>query len=338
MRRSDVREPGIRRVRRGGGFSYIGPTGRPVDPATRERIRSLAIPPAWRDVWICRDADAHLQAVGTDAAGRRQYRYHDDWRAARDRAKHRRVVRLAELLPEARLAVAQVLASGEELSRDRVLAAAFRLLDIGFFRIGGERYLSENGTSGLATMLKRDVNLDGDVLRFRYLGKGRQRQERRIVDPMLADVLRPLLLRRGGGRELLAWQEGHRWVDVTSRDIDGSVRHHLGSDFTPKDFRTWHGTVLMAVALAATGDLHSSREVDSAIRRATSEVAHHLGNTPAVARASYIDPRVVEHFRRGRTIDLGVVDAADPTHTSTLVLTHGPAEQATLTLLRRRLR
>ena len=322
VRRVDCSGPGIRRQRRGRGFSYVDElTGEPVrDPETLARIRSLAIPPAWRDVWICPLPNGHLQAVGTDRAGRRQYLYHQTWRLRRDQAKFEHMLQFARVLPHLRERVAEHLA-GDGLSRERVLACTVRLLDRGFFRIGSESYAAENDTYGLATMRKEHVRVEGDEVVFDYPSKGGKRRVASVVDPEVREVVSALRRRRGGGEDLLAWRKGRDWVDARSEDINDYLKEQTGGDFTAKDFRTWNATVLAAVALSASWPVARSRTArDRAIVRAVKEVAHYLGNTPAVCRASYIDPRLFDRYRSGITIAgalerLGDVDVlGEPAH------------------------
>ncbi|MEZ5102048.1 MAG: DNA topoisomerase IB [Thermoleophilia bacterium] len=303
LRTSDPSLPGWRRRRRGRGFSYEDERGAPlVDPAALERIRGLAIPPAWREVWICPWPNGHIQAIGVDAAGRRQYLYHPAWREARDAEKFERMLEVARALPRLRAVVAEDLVR-DDLPRERVLACATRLLDRCFFRIGGEAYAEENETFGLATLQRRHVQLDPPAtILFDYVAKGGVERSQRLTDPGAYAVVEALKRRRGG-HELLAWREGRRWCDVRSSDINRYVREAAGVDATAKDFRTWHATVLGAVSIAVLGaGARSERQQTAAIARAIGEVSHYLGNTPAVCRASYVDPRVFEHFRAGRTI------------------------------------
>ena len=304
IRRADCSAPGIRRQRRGRGFSYLDEqSGEGIhDPETLARIRSLAIPPAWRDVWICPLPNGHLQAVGTDRAGRRQYLYHQAWRMRREQAKFDHVLRFARALPDLRLRVRAHL-DGGDLGRERVLACVVRLLDRGFFRIGSESYAEQNDTYGLATMQKRHVRIEGEQVIFDYPSKGGRRRVASVVDPEVRELLATLRRRRGGGPELLAWREGRRWVDVRSEDINDYLRQVAGGDFTAKDFRTWNATVLAAVALSASWPVARSRTARTrAVARAVQEVAHYLGNTPAVCRGSYIDPRLFDRYRSGLTI------------------------------------
>jgi DNA topoisomerase I len=304
IRRVDCSGPGIRRRRRGRGFSYLDEQSGEVihDPETLGRIRSLVIPPAWRDVWICPLPNGHLQAVGTDAAGRRQYLYHQAWRLRREQEKFDHVLDFARALPDLRRRVRAHL-DGGDLGRQRVLACVVRLLDRGFFRIGSESYAERNDTYGLATMHKRHVRIEGEEVVFDYPSKGGRRRVASVVDPEARELLATLRRRRGGGPELLAWREGRGWVDVRSEDINDYLRQVAGGDFTAKDFRTWNGTVLAAVALSASWPVARSRTARTrAIARAVQEVAHYLGNTPAVCRASYIDPRLFDRYRSGLTI------------------------------------
>ena len=303
MRVVDVGGPGFRRRRAGRGFTYLDCDGeRVTDPEVIARIRALAIPPAWTDVWICPDERGHVQATGLDDRGRRQYRYHDEWRVARDRDKHDRVLDMARALPRLRRRLQRDLA-GEGMGRDRVLACAVRLLELGLFRVGGEAYADDNGSYGLATVRKGHVRAQGDELRFDYPAKGGQRRVVTIGDPDVAAVVRALKRRRRGGPELLAYKdERGRWVDVWSSDINAYLQEALGEGFSAKDFRTWIATVLAAVGLAAEDGAESDRQRQQAVRRVVRDVARQLGNTPAVARSAYVDPRVIERYEDGRTV------------------------------------
>jgi DNA topoisomerase I len=333
LRRADCSAPGITRRKRGKGFEYLDIDGRRItEPEVLERIRELAIPPAWQDVWICPWPTGHIQATGVDAAGRKQYRYHDRWRERRDREKFDSMVEFARALPKLRRRVARDLEL-DGLPPERVLACATRLLDRGFFRIGSESYADENDTYGMATMRKRHVNVDGDEVTFDYEAKGGKRRIQAIGDPAAAAVVRELKKRRGGGQELLAFKEGGRWVDVKSPDINGYVKEVTGGDFTAKDFRTWSATVLAAVALAVAGPVatRSKTARHRAKTRAVKEVARYLGNTPAVCRASYIDPRVFDRFDGGLTIGGVLPDLLEDT--SAWPHVHGAVEEAVLDLI-----
>ncbi len=330
LKRIDPSDAGIGRRRRGRGFEYLTPDGdRMTDPNVVARIKSLAIPPAWRNVWICPHPMGHIQATGTDDAGRKQYRYHDRWRERRDREKFDSMVDFARALPAMRKRVAKDLRR-DDMGSDRVLACAVRLLELGFFRIGGEEYAAGNDSYGLATMLKGHVTIDGDQLIFDYPAKSGQQRVRSIADREVVEVVGRLRCRRQG-RELLAYKRGGRWVDVKSEDINVYVKEITGSDFTAKDFRTWNATVLAAVALAVSGPAAEQKgRREKAIRRAVEEVAFYLGNTPAVARSSYIDPRVFDRYRSGLTIGGVLGEVAD---NPDLGGVHGPVEDAVLDLI-----
>jgi DNA topoisomerase I len=310
LRRADCSGPGIRRRRRGKGFEFLDDEGRHIsEPSVIERIRELAIPPAWQDVWICPYPMGHIQATGTDDAGRKQYRYHDRWRERRDREKFESMVRFAQSLPKLRERVAGDLAL-EGMPKDKALACAVRLMDRGFFRIGSEDYAEENDTYGIATMGKRHVTVADDEITFDYEAKGRQRRIQAIGDPVAAEVVHALKKRRGGGEELLAYKANGRWSDVRSPDINEYVKAAAGAEFSAKDFRTWGGTVLAAQALAVSAVIAAEGTKSARKRaktRAIKEVARYLGNTPAVARTSYIDPRIFDRFDGGLTI-AGVAD------------------------------
>jgi DNA topoisomerase-1 len=288
---------------RGRGFEYVDASGRPVgDTAAVARIRSLAIPPAWTDVWICPDPWGHIQATGVDTAGRRQYLYHARWRQWRDRLKFRRMHDFAFVLPVVRETVAEHLEL-PGLPREKVLAAAVRLLDRGYFRVGSEAYAERNGSYGLATLRKEHVRIDDEGVRFDFTAKGGKRRVLLVRDAQVEPVLRELKARRSGGPELLAYREGDSWRDVRSSDVNGYLREVAGGRFTAKDFRTWHATVLAAIALSARTDVLPSpsarrKAMSSAIR----EVAEFLGNTPTICRQSYVDPRVLDRFFEGMTI------------------------------------
>src|SRR3954449_1546914 len=335
LRRADCSSAGIQRRRRGKGFEYIDQDGtRLTDEETLERIRDLAIPPAWEGVWICPFPMGHIQATGVDARGRKQYRYHDKWRERRDQEKFDEMIDFARALPAMRERVDEHLAS-QGVTRDRVLACAVRLLDRGFFRVGGEDYAVENESYGLATIHKRHVQLLDDCrLRFDYPAKSGRRRVQSIVDADVYEILSELKRRRGGSPELLAYRDGRRWRDLKSADINAYVKEVTGGDFSAKDFRTWNATVLAAVALAVSGPAAArgtQRSHKSAINRAVKEVAGYLGNTPAVARSSYIDPRVFDRFEGGLTIGGVLTDLGEDGDLGSI---HGAAEEAVLDLLR----
>jgi DNA topoisomerase I len=311
LRRSDPNRPGYTRRRYGRGWVYLDQAGeRITDPAELDRVAGLVIPPAWKDVWISPHANGHIQAVGTDAAGRRQYRYHDVWREHRDRAKHERVLLVAERLPTMRRRWARDLAL-PGLGRERVMAAAARLLDLGLFRVGGEEYAEENSTYGLATLRREHVRVKGGVLVFDYVAKAGIRRVETVSDPKVLEVVAALKRRRDDPNpELFAYRTGESgargaWNDVKSATVNDYLRAMSTMDMTAKDFRTWHATVLMATVLARHEPVPRSVTARRKVVRAGYvEVSEALGNTPAVCKASYVDPRVVDLFHGGTVIAL----------------------------------
>jgi len=303
LRRVDCAQPGLRRAKRGRGFVYLDVDGsRLTDPSTLQRIADLVIPPAWTDVWICPLPNGHIQATGTDAAGRRQYRYHDDWRRNRDREKHEKMLEFAAALPKAR---ERMLADvgRPDVDRERVLGVAARLLDLGFFRIGSEEYAETNQSYGLATIRRDHVSCSRGVVTFDYIAKSGKQRIQSVADEDVCRLINALKRVRTGGPELLGYQGPDGWVDIKSHDINNYLREITGGDFTAKDFRTWHATVLCAVGLAVSDVVPASESARKrAVTRAVHEVAHYLGNTPTVCRASYIDPRVIDLYNDGVTI------------------------------------
>ncbi len=323
--------PGWTRRRAGRGFVYLDLDRQRIAGVDLERCRALVLPPAWGEVWICPLANGHIQAVGTDVAGRRQYRYHDEWRRQRDADKHDRVLKVARRLPRARRVVEEHLTL-PGMPRERALATAFRLLDLGFFRIGGETYAEEHGSHGLATLRREELRVHGERMEFCFIAKSGKEQTVTLIDPQAREALESMRRRRTGGDELLAYRDGRRWRDVTSDDINGYVKQVIGGEVSAKDFRTWHATVLAAVALAVSTNAAASPTARKrAVARAMREVGDYLGNTPAVARASYVDPRVIDLFEDGTTIEgvlrrIGDDDSAGPA-------THGLVERAVLRML-----
>ncbi len=281
---------------------YLDQQGQRItDPELVARCEGLVIPPAWQDVWISPAENGHIQALGTDDAGRRQYLYHPQWRARRDRAKHEQVLLMARRLPNARKKVTQDLAR-PGMPREKALALAFRLLDEAYFRAGGETYAKQNGSYGLATVLREHVRVDGETVSFTYPAKSGQERHSQVDDKVVARLVRELRDRDDDNPELLAWYD-EGWKDVVTADIQAYVKERLGPEARPKDFRTWHATVLAAAALADAGDPPSSeRARKRVVSQVVKEVSEELGNTPAVCRASYIDPRLIDLWERGRTI------------------------------------
>jgi DNA topoisomerase IB len=340
LRRADCSGPGIARRRRGRGFEYLDEDGRTLrEREVLARIAELAIPPAWRDVWICPYPNGHLQATGTDDAGRKQYLYHPEWRRRRDTQKFRDMVAFAHDLPELRERVAADLGAGDDPSRERVLACAVRLLDRGFFRVGTEEYAEVNESYGLATMHKAHVTIeDDDTMVFDFPAKSGKRRVQAVVDADAAALVERLKRRRGGSEELLAFKERGRWRDVRSADINAYIKTATGGDHSAKDFRTWSATVLAAMALAVSGEVAGTKTGrERAVARAVKEVAHYLGNTPAVCRASYIDPRVFDAYRAGLIVRPALEEAVD-TAPGDLPMHHRAIEDAVLDLLDERRR
>jgi DNA topoisomerase-1 len=302
LRRADCAEPGITRRRRGRGFSYEDPAGDAIeDEETLERIRGLAIPPAWKEVWICPDPFGHIQATGYDEAGRKQYLYHQRWQQRQAERKFELVRRFAHELPKLRRAVTADLRR-QGMPRERALACAVRLLDLGFFRIGSEAYAEENESFGLATVRREHVTIKRSEVVFDFPAKSGQRRVQSIRDAAARRALEAMHRRRTGPDDLLAYRDRGAWVDVRSDEINDYIHERIGDEFSAKDFRTWHGTVLAAVALAGEEPPRSEAAAKRAINRAVKQVSEALGNTPAVCRASYIDPRVLDRYRDGTTI------------------------------------
>ncbi|MFC8270653.1 DNA topoisomerase IB [Streptomyces cinereoruber] len=334
LRTSRPDRPGYARVRHGRGFRYLDEQGRCLgDAAEVARLRSLVIPPAWTDVWICPWPSGHIQAMGTDAAGRRQYLYHERFRAQQEKSKHEHVLAVAARLPRLRQGVTTDL-GGRGLSRDRVLACTARLLDLGFFRVGGATYRRNHQSYGLTTLLREHVTCGRGEVCFSYPGKSGQSQTRALVDPAAYGVVRALLRRRDTEGQLFVYRRGRTWYDVRAGDVNDYLRDRAGTDITAKDFRTWHATVLAAVALAVSVEVAEAGPARRARAesRAVREVSRYLGNTPAVCRASYINPRLFELFEDGVTIGPALerlgsdVDHGRPA-------THGEVEAAVLRLL-----
>lgn len=293
---------GWTRRRAGKGFVYLDADGQRLPTEEVDRIRSLAIPPAWKDVWICPYPSGHIQAVGTDDAGRRQYLYHPGWRVKRDQLKFDRVAEAARKLPRARREVLAHLGL-DGMPLERASAAAVRLLDLGYFRIGSDAYTDTNGFFGLTTLERRHVRCRGQRLVFSFTGKSGIEHTIEIEDDVVRAALDRMRRRRGGGDRLLAYQNSRRWTPLDAPTVNVYLRELLGGDLTAKDFRTWHATVLAATALAMSdepGDTKRSRQ--RTVKAAVQEVADYLGNTPTIAKNSYIDPRVLDLYEDGTTI------------------------------------
>jgi DNA topoisomerase I len=312
-------------------FRYYDARGnRITDPAKLARIDELRIPPAWRDVWISPRAHAKLQATGLDSVGRRQYLYHPEFRARQEQAKYDKLIRFAERLPELRSVMSEHMEL-EPLERDWTSAVALRIIDLMWFRPGSERYARESQTYGVTTLRKRHVDVRGNRVRFTYRGKGRVQVRRAVVDDELADAVRALLAFPGNTR-LFRYRLDDETFNLTSRTLNAYVREHLGPDFTAKDFRTWGGTLAAAIAFAERDIPRTPTEAKRTVAAVMRAVAERLGNTPAVARTSYVSPAVVEQYLDGRTIEdfrpphLRIVGAR--------YATLDPEEQALVSLLR----
>ncbi|PWU53727.1 DNA topoisomerase [Micromonospora globispora] len=300
LRRSDPGRPGYGRRRRGKGWLFVDAKGEPVrDPEVLARLKELVIPPAWQDVWISPYPNGHIQATGIDAAGRKQYLYHPKWREKRDEAKFDHVLEVARRLPVLRERVELDLA-GRGLNRDRVLATVARLLDMGMFRVGNDQYATgEDPTFGVSTLRPEHARSRQGCVVFEFPAKGGIEQVRRIDDPELCRVLTNLRRRRRAEERLFGYWDGRSWRDVRSDEVNDYLRDASGGEMTAKDFRTWHATVLAATELATLGAQRSvtaRRKAVAAVMRSVSEL---LGNTPTVARTSYVDPRVVDLYHDG---------------------------------------
>jgi DNA topoisomerase IB len=311
LRRITSRSSGWHRRRRGRGFSYVDAGGRRLTAAQAQHCRDLVIPPAWEDVWICPDPHGHLQAVGTDSEGRTQYLYHPDWRRRQDEAKFDRVLELAELLPWARRRALRDLKL-EGMPRNKALAAAFRLLDRGLFRVGTESYRQSNGSFGLGTLRPDQVKISGDLMIFEFPAKSGIVTMIEVVDRPAAKIIRTLARRRTQRSELLAFREDGTWHNLGADTINAYLAEVIGADFTAKDFRTWHATVSAGVLLALVERARSDRQRRSQVLAVIDSVADLLGNTRTIARSSYIHPRVIDLFHEGRTLPASVVTGLTP--------------------------
>ena len=311
LRRSNSAGPGIHRLGSGSGFFYRDAAGATIaDPEVLDRIARLVIPPAWTEVWIAPYPNGHIQATGLDAAGRRQYLYHPQWRQQKDRVKFDRMLVFAEALPAARRS-ATIDLRGEHLSRERVLAGAFRMLDSAALRVGSERYVDENGSFGLSTLLcAHAAVLDGGVVRLRFPAKSGHAWESELHDRDLAALV-GALKRRGGRARLLAWHREGQWHPLSSEEINADLRERTGGDFSAKDFRTLRGTAAAALSLARSGPQRSESDRRRAVVTAVKAAAQVLENTPAIARSSYIDPRLLDRYAHGETIDASHPDSVE---------------------------
>jgi DNA topoisomerase I len=330
LRTVSPKDPGWTRRRAGKGFIYLDHVGTRLPVENIERCKLLVIPPAWEQVWICPAPNGHIQAVGIDDAGRRQYIYHEAWRIKRDKSKHDRVLQVASRLPRARRKVSSDLRL-PGMPYERALATAFRLLDLGFFRIGGEAYAEANNSYGLATIRKEHVSIEGKQVIFDFVAKSGQERYVAVADKPVRTAVAYLLARSSAGPELLAYEDSEGWRDVNSSEINIYIKNKVGGEVSAKDFRTWHGTVIAAVALAGANEsATTTAKRKRAVSTAMKAVATYLGNTPTVARASYVDPRVVDLFNDGLTISPKLASLDDDLSDG---FTHGKIERAVLNLL-----
>ncbi|WP_299049902.1 DNA topoisomerase IB [uncultured Nocardioides sp.] len=330
LRRTSPSQPGWTRLKHGAGFRYLDQHGERLPDPDVERVKALVIPPAWRDVWITPHEHGHLQAVGTDDAGRKQYLYHPQWRLRRDAAKFRRMEEFGAALASAREVVVTDLGR-RGMPLERACAAAVRLLDLGYFRIGNDVYADSHGSFGLTTLERRHVRRRQDLLVFTFTGKSGVDHRIEIDDALVIGAVDAMRRRRSvEDPRLLAYKRDRSWRSILPELVNDYVRSTTGLDGTAKDFRTWHATVLAAAALAETeepGETQASRK--RAVSGAMKEVAAFLGNTPTMARSSYVDPRVVAAYEEGRTIAEATAASYDTVDERQLAL-----ERATLALLR----
>jgi DNA topoisomerase-1 len=326
-----ARRGGWRREGSKGRFRYVDAHGRRItDEARLERIEGLVIPPAWKDVWISPNPRAKLQATGVDAAGRRQYLYHPEYRARQEQAKYDKLILFAERLPELRAAMGDHMGL-DTYHRDRVSAIAVRLVNLGWFRVGSERYAKSSRTYGVTTLYKKHVSVRGKRVAFKFRAKHKVLVHTTLVDSELAEAIKELLALPGGGR-LFRYENGEGVSALSASVLNDYIQEHMGEEFSAKDFRTWGGTLLAAVALGEHGPPASDAEAKRTLAAVMRTVGERLGNTPAVARSSYVSPAVVEQYLDGRTIEdfrprhLRVVRARDTGL--------DPEEQAVTSLLR----
>lgn len=327
-------QPGIRRRRAGRGFSYRDADGRTLrDPETLARIKALAIPPAWNDVWICPSPNGHLQATGRDARGRKQYRYHARFRKVRDGHKYERTLAFARALPRIRSRVDKDL-SRPGLPRARVVAAVVRLLELTQIRVGNEEYARANRSYGLTTMRARHVDVDGSTIRFRFRAKNQKEADVDLRDRRLARVV--TRCQELPGQQLFQYRdEDGELQSVDSEDVNDYLREATGGEYTAKDFRTWAGTVLAADSLRAMEAVDDEAAAKKNIVRAIESVAAELGNTPAVCRSCYVHPEIIDAYLEGELVR-GLKRRAERAIARELGR-HSPEEEAVLALLQRRL-
>jgi DNA topoisomerase-1 len=326
--------PGIRREGASGNFRYVDPANRVVrDASRRARIKRLAIPPAWTNVWICPLENGHLQATGRDARRRKQYRYHPLWREVRDETKYARMIAFARKLPRIRRRVARDL-KRPGLPREKILAAVMRLLELSLIRVGNEEYARDNGSFGLTTMRNRHVDIAGEKLRFQFRGKSGKMHRVEIEDRRLARIVRNC--QTLPGQELFQYiDDDGKPQDIGSADVNDYLRESSGADFTAKDFRTWAGTVLAAIALREFEKVDSKAQAKRNIVRAIESVAERLGNTPAVCKKCYVHPAVIDSYIDGSM--LKAIQQKAKAQLSNGLRSLSSEEAAVLTLLQQKL-
>ena len=300
--RAMARKGGWKRAGSKGRFRYLDGRGNPIaDPAKIERIEALVIPPAWKDVWISPRAGAKLQATGLDAAGRRQYLYHPVFRAQQEQAKFDKLVRFAEKLPDLRMAMGEHMML-EPYERERVCAVAVRLINLAWFRVGSDRYAKTSRTHGVTTLRRSHVQVRGSRVTFRFRAKHKVQVRTTLVDHELATAIKELVAQPGGAR-LFRYGRNGESCNLTGAVLNDYIREHMGEEFTAKDFRTWGGTLTAAIAFAEHGVADTETEAKRVVARVMRAVGDRLGNTPAVARSSYVSPAVIEQYLDGRTIE-----------------------------------
>ncbi|HLS02928.1 MAG TPA: DNA topoisomerase IB [Beutenbergiaceae bacterium] len=310
LKRSDTTSAGIRREHTPDGFTYIDPAGNDVTDS--DRIQRLVIPPAWTNVWVCPDPSGHIQATGRDAAGRLQYLYHPLWHQQQKDKKFDRALDLAHVLPHARAQVTRDLTDPDP-TRARGLALAFRLIDSLAIRIGSETYLDAHGSRGLCTLLCRHAVVNGKTLTLRFPSKSGTSWEVTTHDSLAANVIEDMLRRRAPRTRLLGWHTStepdiptrNRWHVLSPEDVNADIRERTGGDFTAKDFRTLHGSALALALLTKAGQRSDEAQRNHVVTQVVHQVAQELGNTPAVARESYIDPRILKRYLDGQQFAQG---------------------------------
>jgi len=325
--------PGIKRVKAGKGFKYVGPDGQTTSEEDLRRIKSLVIPPAWTDVWICSLSNGHLQATGHDVRGRKQYRYHPRWREVRDATKYNRMIEFGKVLPKIRKRVQQDMRL-PGLQKEKVLATVVRLLEVSLIRVGNEEYARENKSFGITTMRDQHVDISGSKLRFRFRGKAGKQHEIEVSDPRLAPIVKRC--QDVPGQELFQYldDDGQR-QSIGSADVNAYLKEITGEEFTAKDFRTWAGTVLAARALQELEQVDSQAKAKKNIVRAIEAVSQMLGNTPTICKKCYVHPAVLEAYMYGAL--LSTLRARAEQKIASSLGNLRPEEAAVLAFLQRRL-